>query len=457
MPQPVALVNVVGLTQSLLAHAPRISAWASAQHTAKLRPVLPAVTCSVQASMLTGKQPREHGIVANGWYFRDLAEIRFWNRSAHLIAQPTVWQAARQRDPSVTCANLFWWHNTYSDADIVLNVRPTYKADGQKLPDCYSQPAPLRDQLQQKLGQFPLFNFWGPAANITSSQWIARATQHIVEQHRPTLTLTYLPHLDYALQKLGPGHRDIPAAVAEIDMVVGELIDFLQAREVQPMVVSEYGIEQVDQPVMVNRALRKAGLLAIREELGLELLDAGASDAFAVADHQVAHVYIKDPSRITDVAAICASLPGIEHVLDRDAQHQWGIDHPRAGELVLIAAQGAWMSYDYWLDDARAPDFARTVDIHRKPGYDPRELFVDPAIRLPRLAIAWRLAKKKLGMRTLMDVIPLDASLVKGSHGRVTHDAAHQPLCIAPKGLADEDELDCTDIHDLLLRAMFGS
>ncbi len=195
--------------------------------------------------------------------------------------------------------------------------------------------------------------------------------------------------------------------------------------------LSEYGITAVSGPIHINRALRRAGLLAVREELGREQLDAGASTAFAVADHQIAHIYVRRPDMVASVKALIEALPGVERVLDAEEKAACGLDHGRSGELVALSDADRWFSYYHWLDDDRAPDFARTVDIHRKPGYDPVELFLDPAIRNPKLAVGWRLAKRKLGFRTLMDVIPLDAGLVKGSHGRITDDPADGPLLIS--------------------------
>lgn len=457
MPHPTAVLNIVGLTEPLLAHAPRLAAFAREGELRRLRPVLPAVTCSVQATMLTGVPPRDHGIVANGWYHRELAEVQFWKQSNRLVQAEKVWETARRRDPSVTTANMFWWYNMYSTADYSVTPRPIYKADGRKIPDCYSHPADLRDLLQQRLGTFPLFKFWGPGASIESSRWIADAAAFVHDRHRPTLNLVYLPHLDYALQKLGPEHPDIPAAVGEIDAVAGRLIDHLRGAGVRIVLLSEYGIEPVDDAVWINRALREAGLLRVREEQGLELLDAGASDAFAVADHQVAHVYVRDAADVPRTAELCRALPGVERVLDRSAQAELGLDHERSGELVLVAQPRRWFAYGYWLDDRRAPDFARTVDIHRKPGYDPLELFIDPAIRVPKLAIARKLAARKAGFRTLLDLIPLDTRLVRGSHGRVDQPAAARPVLITERGaLRDQrEELPCADVRDVILDHLF--
>jgi predicted AlkP superfamily pyrophosphatase or phosphodiesterase len=458
MAHPTAVLLIVGLTQELLGNsAPRLRSFAARGGLRRLRPVLPAVTCSVQSSILTGLTPREHGIVGNGWYNRELAEVQFWKQSNLLVRGEKVWEAARRRDPSVTTANLFWWFNMYSSVEYSVTPRPMYKADGRKLPDCYTAPAELRDQLQDRLGVFPLFHFWGPASSIASSRWIADAAKFVFQKHRPTLNLVYLPHLDYSLQKLGPGHPEISKALAEIDTVAGDLIDFFESEGVRVIVLSEYGIEPVSDAIAVNRALRREGALRVREEQGLEILDAGASEAFAAADHQIAHVYVGSVDQITRYKEFCRGIHGVEQVLDRSAQASLGIDHERSGDLVLVAAEGRWFCYNYWLDESRAPDFARTVDIHRKPGYDPTELFLDPALRAPRLSIGWRLLKRKLGFRTLLDVIPLDPQLVRGSHGRVDQTPTRQPVLIASRARGDEEELPCTGVHDVILEHLFGT
>lgn len=470
MTHPTAVILVVGLSRSLLGeHTPRLQAFAGRGRLRSLVPVLPAVTCSVQSSMLTGLMPggqavpdqstdraSGHGIVGNGWYDRESAEVRFWKQSNHLVHGEKVWETAQRRDPSVTCVNLFWWYNMYSSVDYSVTPRPIYKADGRKIPDIYTHPASLRDELQEQLGPFPLFHFWGPASSIRSSRWIADASLLIHQRFNPTLSLIYLPHLDYALQKLGPDHRDIPAHARDIDTVVGRLIDYFDDRRVRVMILSEYGIQPVDSAVAINRALRREGALRVRVEQGLELLDPGASDAFAVTDHQVAHVYVKDPAAVERYRGFCGSQPGVQRVLDRAEQTRTGLCHPRSGDLVLVAEPRQWFSYDYWLDAACAPDFARTVDIHRKPGYDPRELFLDPAIRHPRIRIARKLIQKKIGLRTLMNVIPLDSSLVRGSHGRVDAPPQALPVLITQHDQVERPEtIPCQQVRDIILEHLF--
>ncbi len=448
-----AVLNVVALSDSLIGeNAPNLARFMKSGRCRHLLTDAPAVTCTSQASMLTGLTPGEHGIVGNGWYNREAAEVQFWKQSNHLVHGEKVWETARRHNPSITCAKMFWWYNMYSSADYSVTPRPMYKADGRKVPDCYSDPPELRDALQRELGQFPLFRFWGPATDISATRWIAESTMRVCEQHDPTLTLVYLPHLDYNLQKLGPGHPDIAQDVEEVDQVVGDLIDFFKRRDTRVIVLSEYGIEPVDEAVHLNRHLRQEGMLSVRVEEGLELLDAGASRAFAVADHQVAHVYVRDPADLARVAKCVGDVPGVESVWDRAEQGSRGLAHERSGDLLVMAAPGRWFSYYHWLDDSRAPDFARTVDIHRKPGYDPVELFIDPQIRAPKLKLASKLLRKKLGFRTLMDVIPLDASLVRGSHGRVEMPDALKPVLMTQGDHGPwDDALPCRDVRDVIL------
>lgn len=448
MPQKTVVLCTVALTPELVGDAtPRLKAFADRGAMLPVGGVTPAVTAAVQSTYLTGRPPRDHGAVGNGWLFRDTMEVRLWQQSNRLVQAPKVWEAA----PGITCANLCWWFAMYSSADVTVTPRPMYPADGRKIPDCYTKPGDLRDRLQAELGQFPLFKFWGPAASIESTRWIAAAAKHVDEQFDPALSLVYLPHLDYGLQKKGP--VGVETELGELDAVAGDLIDFYETRGARVIVLSEYGIVPVSRPVHPNRVLRAAGLLRHRMEQGREVLDVGGSPAIAVADHQIAHVYVQDQARVPELRELFAATPGVGEVLDEEGKREHGLDHERAGELVLVAEPDAWFTYYHWTDDALAPDYARTVDIHRKPGYDPVELFLDPAIRVPPLALGSRLVRKKLGFRTLMDVIPLDASLVRGSHGRIPDDPAHGPLLMTGSpDLLEDGSLAATDVHDVILR-----
>ena len=458
MAQRLAVFNIVGLTPSLLGDAtPNLVDFARrCGGIRSLIPDLPAVTCTVQSSILTGTTPAHHGIVGNGWFDRTQNEVQFWKQSSALVGGERIWDLARKRDPSVTTANLFWWNAMYSTADITVTPRPIYCADGRKLPDVWTNPSNWRDELRSEIGEFPLFHFWGPAADIRSTDWIARATMMTVAKFDPTLTLVYLPHLDYAIQKFGPADPRIRSELREIDGVFAALLKFFDDRGIRVSVLSEYGISPVAGAVHLNRVLRDAGFLTLRNELGREMLDAGASRAFAVCDHQVAHIYVANERDRSEVQRILQATAGVEMVLDAQGKHAAGLDHPRAGDLVAISTADRWFAYPWWNDDARAPDFARTVDIHRKPGYDPCELFLDPKIRFAKGRIAWRLFQRKLGMRVLLDVIPLDASLVRGSHGRVEMAHARRPLFMVDDGDNDDLEVRACDVMPFLMRQIFG-
>lgn len=455
--QRTVVINAVGLTEGLMGeNTPRLNSFRSRSPLRHIQPAFPAVTCTAQSNYLTGRTPAEHGIVANGWYHHELAEVQFWKQSNHLVQAPKIWDELKALDPRFTCAKTFWWYNMYSSVDWSITPRPMYPADGRKVFDVHTWPFSIREAIKRDLGEFPFFGFWGPAAGVdtaqgkadVTSQWIAAAARWFEEKHSPTLQLVYLPHLDYNLQRFGPGDARIQRDVREIDSILGDLIDFFESRGVAVLILSEYGIVPVDQPVHLNRVFREKNWLAIKDALGLELLDAGSCRAFAVADHQVAHVYVKDKSILSDVRKTLEETPGVSQVLDAADQVKWGVHHPRSGDLVVLARENAWFTYYYWLDDALAPDFARCVDIHRKPGYDPVELFLDPALAFPKLKILSRLLKKKLGFRMLMDVIPLDASLVKGSHGVPPADRRNWPVLLG--GVTPEQEIRSTEVYQVI-------
>ena len=429
MASKVCLINVVGLTPSLLRHAPRISAIGQAS---PMRSPLPAVTCTSQATMLTGLPPRDHGIVGNGWYYRDTQEVRFWQQSHSLIQGKPFYE-------DVETAKLFWWFNQSAPVRWSATPKPHYGSDGSKVFDILDH---TDCDLQNRLGPFPFHAFWGPAAGLDSSRWIADAAAIVMRQNRPELTMVYLPHLDYDFQRLTTHD---PARVAEVDACAGSIIDAADAIGATCVVVSEYGLVPVSRAVHINRVLRNAGYLTVRDGPFGEMLMPGESKAFAVADHQLAHVYINDPSVSDDVAKNLAAQPGIARVV-RPAELE--LDHPRSGEWIALAEPDSWFTYYYWNDDARAPDFARCVDIHRKPGYDPCELFMTSKAR----AIA-RVAQKKLGFRYRVDVIPLDASLVRGSHGLHTP-PDNGPLVVGPK-VADSLPTDMREIKNYI-RSLLG-
>jgi len=438
------VIDIVGLSSSVIGeHTPFLKKYIAEKNLSNIEPLLPAVTTSVQSSYLTGKYPSENGIVGNGWYDHADSEIKFWKQSNKLVDAEKIWDKAKKEDPTFTCSNMFWWYNMYSNADYSVTPRPNYLADGRKLPDCYSQPAELRDHLQEKFGQFPLFQFWGPGANIKSTRWIADAAMETEQLHNPTLTLIYLPHLDYCLQKFGPDFKKISKELTEIDQVVEELVNFYEKKGAKIILLSEYGIEPVSKPVHLNRIFRENGLIAIRKERGLELLDAGASKAFVVADHQIAHVYINDKSVTEQVSSLLKQVAGVDLVLDKKEQEKYNINHERSGDFVITAKENSWFTYYFWLDDAVAPDYARCVDIHKKPGYDPVEMFMSSKLRA-----GYKLLRKKSGFRYVMDVIPLDATLIKGSHGRIGVSDSFKPVLITDAKI--NKKLQPTDVYNVI-------
>ncbi len=447
----VAVINVVGLSRSLLgADMPGLTAFAEKNGLQSYKPAFPALTCTAQSSIVTGTAPGSHGAVANGWYDREAAEVKFWKQSNPIVRGEKIWDRLRREIPGFTCAKLFWWYNMYADVDFSITPRPLYPADGRKVFDVHTQPMGMREELKADLGPFPFPSFWGPAAGIASSEWIAASAKWVEERHAPTLNLVYLPHLDYCLQKDGPAAPNIPEECRKIDKVATELIDYYESRNVRVVVLSEYGISPVSRPIHLNRLFRKKGWIQVKDELGRETLDCGGSQAFAVADHQMAHVYVNDPSIRNEVRALLENVPGIDEI--RVPAEVWGegVGAERAGDFMVISDADAWFTYYFWEDDAVAPDYARTIDIHRKPGYDPCELFIDPEIRFPKLAIAKFLLKKKLGLRGLMEVIPLDASLVKGSHGRDNVPQSEEPVLIGAGGPVSSPEEISRMIEDLV-------
>lgn len=456
-PRRLLVLDVVGLTPRLLAHMPNLRELAETGDRAPLRTVLPAVTCAAQSTFLTGALPAEHGIVGNGWYFREQGEVLLWRQHNGLVGGDKLWDAARRVHPGYTVTNVCWWYAMGADTDITVTPRPVYYADGRKEPDCYTRPTTLRDELTGKFGTFPLFHFWGPGADLSSSRWIIDATRHLMRTRPTDLTLCYLPHLDYDLQRYGPDDPRSHAAATALDTALVPLLDEARAAGATIVALSEYGITRVSRTVDINRALRRAGLLEVHTQDGMEYLDPGppAPSPWPTTSWRTSTSAAPATWETAAVREVLAGLPGIAELLDDEGKKAHGLDHPRSGELVAVAEPDAWFTYYYWLDDARAPDFARLVEIHRKPGYDPAELFMDPEDPYVRLRAGAALARKKLGMRYRMAVVPLDPSPVRGSHGRLPDREEDGPvlICSRPGALrADGRPVEATAVKPLLLR-----
>jgi predicted AlkP superfamily pyrophosphatase or phosphodiesterase len=458
--QPLVLIDAVGLTPKLLALAPRLKQLADSGWQRPLEEVVPAVTCTAQATILTGRLPQDHGIVGNGWLFRDTGEIRFWQQSNALIESEPIYVTAQrhalERGLKFRAAKLFWWFNQGAAVEISVTPKPYYGADGNKVFGITGEPDGLCERLEQKIGRFPFQTFWGPSAGAPCTQWIARCAADILETDRPDLSLIYLPHLDYDPQRFGPAGCEMASLVRELDDACATILDAARQVGARAWVVSEYGHGDVSRPIMLNRVLREQGLLRVRPGPFGETLDTFGSRAFAVCDHQVAHIYVPRKGDVERVSDRIRGLPGMSRVLSGPDRREIGLDHPRAGDLVVLSEPDSWFAYPYWHDDRLAPDFARTVDIHRKPGYDPCELLFDPDLWWPKGRAIRRLVQKKLGFRTLFDVVPLDAGLVKGSHGVPAARAEDRPILIGdgPEP-TQEGSIPMPDVHALLMRALF--
>jgi hypothetical protein len=435
MPKSLIFLSLPGLRDQDLEHMPRLSQLATERTT--LVPSFPCVTWPVQANMLTGKLPQDHGVVSNGFYWRERQQVEMWTAGNEVIQSPQIWDLLHQRNPSFTSAAWFPMLSKRSGADYVCMPAPVHNPDGSESLWCYTKPEALYGELRDALGHFPLQHFWGPLASIPSSAWIAQSAVVAARKFQPRFFYLYVPHLDYAAQKNGPNSAEAVAALGELDEVLGQLADgFSEAyggSELLWLVASEYVINEVDHVTYPNRRLRESGRLAVRHEADGEHLDVVESRAWAMVDHQMAHVFVRDANAtvVQQVAELFATYPGIAEVLVGPERARYGLDHERAGEVVLVSTSNSWQAYYWWEDDRLAPDFARRVDIHRKPGYDPVELHFDFATKST----------------------PLDATLVRGSHGApATSDERCGILAASAPGILPETRLRDIDVASLVLK-----
>lgn len=334
----------------------------------KAESIAAAVTCPVQASFKTALSPDKHGLCSNGLFFRDLRKVLFWEQSSALVEGERIWK--KWRDHGRTAGMMFWQQSLGEDLDLVYSPAPIHKHSGGMIQDCHSVPRSLNDWLEEKVGRpFNLMNYWGPLASHKSSDWIVDATAAVMGMEgAPELLFSYLPHLDYDLQRYGPGSPQAGEAMRVLMQYLVQLRNAAEQHGYDFLFLGDYAIEPVSGgAVFPNRALKEAGLFSTRSIRGMEYADFFNSRAFAVVDHQLAHVYTSEPE---GVAALLRELPGVESVIPRGSA-----DHSRAGELLLVAEPGRWFAYPWWHERGQAPDYATHVDIHNKPGYDPCELF----------------------------------------------------------------------------------
>lgn len=390
-----------------------------------MKPVFPSVTCTVQSSILTGKYPSEHGIISNGMFDRVNLQTSFWEQSTNLVQSEKIWDNIKHKNQSVKTALLFWQNSMYSNNDFVISPRPIHLENGQMDMWCYSKPVNYYESISQKIGEFNLMNYWGPFASFNSSDWITKSVEYTIENYRPELLFAYFPQIDYSAQKFGKSSSQVTDDLQKIDESVGKIINAVKRAgiydETEFLLISEYGFNDVSEAIPINRILREKGLLRIRTIKGKEYIDFEYSHAFAMVDHQIAHIYLNSEGKDSkqQIKNMLQDISGIETVCDDEEKRNLHIDHERSGDLIVIAQKEKWFSYYWWFEENtttttsfsnnssstdskveeemnKAPTFTKTVDIHRKPGYDPLDLFYDPQ-------------KKSISTNT---------SLIKGSHGR---------------------------------------
>ena len=438
MSDHVILLSVPGLRRQDIDAMPALKRWAKSGDLTALVPSFPCVTCPVQANMTTGTLPAEHGVVGNGFYWRDKRQVEMWTAWNDCIGQPQIWDTLHQHDAGLTSAVWFPLHSKGCGADYICTPAPIHNPDGSESLWCYTKPTEMYGVLRDRLGHFPLKHFWGPLANIESTRWICDSAVLAAQQYRPNFFYIYLPHLDYAAQRSGPGSEPARRALEELSGVLETLIAGVEqaygsARTLW-LVASEYVITPVDHVLYPNRTLREAGLLKVKREADGEHLDLAGSAAWCLVDHQFSHVFVAAPDDVDRVAELLGGREGVAEVLVGQDLERYGLNHERSGQIVLVSTANSWQAYYWWLSDDDAPGFARTVDIHRKPGYDPVELHFDPTTR----------------------GIPLDARLVKGSHGAPPRDPSQRGVVLASQpGVLVGQAITDTGVHELVLR-QFG-
>jgi len=395
------VIDIVGLESKHISEqtTPNIFKISQTGETRELQTVFPAVTCTVQSSLLSGSYPEVHGIISNGLYDRQHYSVSFWGQSSNLVQADRIWDVIKMHQNDSKTAVLFWQNTMYSNADFVLTPRPLHMED-KMIMWCYSKPPGSYEKLSDKIGKFDLTWYWGPLVSKRSSEWIEMATEYVLENEKPNFLFTYIPHLDYSFQRNGTSYKDLKDDLRFVDELVGKLVKKVSSlgmlEDTQFIIFSEYGFTDVNSDIPLNSIFRENDLVAVREIEGNEYLDLEHSNAFAMVDHQVAHIYVKE-NYSNQVTKILEGIKGIDMILDNNLKQQFRINHQRSGDLIAISNKDKWFSYYWWFDQLKAPSFSRRVDIHRKPGYDPVELFFDPSTKS----------------------IPLNGKLVKGSHGRL--------------------------------------
>jgi predicted AlkP superfamily pyrophosphatase or phosphodiesterase len=398
----IVVLDIVGLDISHVSSGliPTISDLAGIGECGYLKPVFPSVTSTVQSSVLSGKYPNQHGIISNGLYDRENYQVSFWEQSSKLVKSERIWDILKKKNNDLKTSILFWQNTMFANSEFVITPRPIHLENGQMDMWCYSRPPDYYEEVSNIIGEFDLYSYWGPFASFKSTEWISKSVEYTLEKYKPNLLFAYFPQLDYSSQKFGKNSTEVKVDLEKIDEVVSSIIKKTKKlgifEETEFIIFSEYGFNDVNDGISINKLLREKGYLAIRTIKNKEYIDFEYSKAFAMVDHQIANIYIKNPEDKNFVKEILEEVKGIEKICDDKEKRELKIDHSRSGDLIAISNKDKWFSYYWWFEDNKAPTFTKTVDIHRKPGYDPLELFVD--------------FKTKS--------IPFETALVKGSHGR---------------------------------------
>jgi predicted AlkP superfamily pyrophosphatase or phosphodiesterase len=319
------VIQVAGMGYDFLRHFNKTKA--GSLKFKSIESVFPAVTCSVQASFRTASKPGEHGMVANGYWSRKLCRPLFWEQSSKLVDGRRIWEGFREKGGRA--GMMFWQQSLGEDVDLVLSPAPIHKHHGGMIQDCYCHPSDLYKNLCDEIGEeFKLRHYWGPLANAKVGDWIASATEHVInnDEIAPELLFVYLPSLDYDLQRFGPKHLKSQKALEVTLKQIEKIVAASQNRGDEAIIFGDYAItETPNGAVFPNKILLEAGFFKTRSVNSMLYPDLYGSRAFAMVDHQIAHVYIKDKTNIATIKDTLSETIGIEKVLDQDAQAEIGV------------------------------------------------------------------------------------------------------------------------------------
>ena len=442
MNQTLVMLSIPGLRVQDLPALPSLGSWTRTGASRRIAHSFPCVTWPSQCNVLTGCTPDKHGIIANGFFWREKAQVEMWTAWNPVILKPQIWDSLKERSPNIRTAAWFPMLAKGCGADHVCMPAPIHQPDGSEDMWCFTKPQEFYGELLEEFGHFPLQHFWGPLAGIQSSQWIADSAIRTAAEFAPDFWYIYLPHLDYAAQKQGPNSGAATKALEDLDAVLSNLIkefsEVYSGRSLDWLAVSEYVISEVDHVTYPNRLLAEKGALSTHATDSGQVIDFRNSAAWALVDHQFSHIFVKDRDQqtIDNIVRWFEEQDGLQMVLAGDQRQHLNMDHERSGDVILVSSPNSWQAYYWWHDDDLAPEFARSVDIHRKPGYDPVELCFDMATK----------------------TVPLDASLIRGSHGAPAIEQENQGLLVASREDGLEAEvINDISIHDVVMNWMLPS